>query len=75
MILVLPLDRITRVGIDGVDGAGKTTFGDELARVLAAAGRPTIRASVDGFHNPKSIRYRLGRSCPRGYFISSPQQG
>jgi uridine kinase len=45
----LPTSRVSRVAIDGVDGAGKTHLADELALLLGAAGRPTIRASVDGF--------------------------
>ena len=70
-ILELPVAHVIRVGIDGVDGAGKTTFANELAGVLEASGRTTIRASVDSFHNPKSTRYRLGRSSPQGYFLHS----
>jgi len=62
---------VVRVGIDGVDGAGKTYFADELAKLLRASGRPTIRASVDGFHNPKAIRYRRGRGSPEGFFRDS----
>lgn len=62
---------VTRVAIDGVDGAGKTHFADELAGVLGASGRSVIRASVDGFHNPRSIRYRLGRDSPEGFFEDS----
>jgi hypothetical protein len=65
-LLALPQDRVARVGVDRVDGAGKTTFADELARALEAIGRRTIRASVDGFHNPRSVRYRLGRGSPQG---------
>jgi uridine kinase len=30
-----------------------------------------IRASIDGFHNPRSVRYRLGTSSPEGYFRDS----
>lgn len=45
---------VTRVGIDGVDGAGKTCLADELAGVLQAQGAPVIRASVDGFHRPRA---------------------
>ena len=60
-----------RVGIDGVDGAGKTVFGDELAHVLEASGRTVVRASVDSFHNPKAVRYRLGRNSPQGFFFDS----
>ncbi len=68
-ILAAPATRVVRVGIDGVDGAGKTVFGDELAQVLEKAGRPIIRASVDCFHHPRSLRYRLGRHSPHGYFL------
>ena len=70
-ILRLPSDRKARVGIDGVDGAGKTMFADELAQILRAASRPVIRASVDGFHHPKAERYRRGRNSPEGYFEDS----
>ncbi len=62
---------VVRVGVDGVDGAGKTYFADELAELLKASGRSTIRASVDGFHNPKAIRYRRGRGSPEGFFHDS----
>ncbi|WP_246580249.1 hypothetical protein [Deinococcus aestuarii] len=47
---------VLRVAIDGVDGAGKTTFADELAGVLRERGRTVIRASVDGFHAPRATR-------------------
>src|SRR5690606_29224558 len=53
-----------RVAIDGVDGAGKSTFADELAGPLQKLGRPVIRASADSFHNPREIRYRRGRHSP-----------
>ena len=46
------------VAVDGVDGAGKTTFCDELASVLRAQGRAVVRASVDDFHHPRAIRWR-----------------
>lgn len=70
-ILAPTLDGVTRVGIDGVDGAGKTVFGDELATVLRRRGRSVIRAGVDGFHNPPALRYRRGRGSPEGYFSDS----
>ena len=70
-ILRLPADCVVKVGIDGVDGAGKTTFADELAKVLQNSNRSVIRASVDGFHNRKTIRYARGRSSPEGYFADS----
>jgi uridine kinase len=62
---------VTRVAVDGVDGAGKTTFADELAAVLRDRGHTVIRASVDGFHNPKEIRYQRGRHSPVGYYLDS----
>jgi uridine kinase len=70
-VLALPSVRTVRVGIDGVDGAGKTTFADELGAVLAPAGRPLIRATVDGFHNPRAVRYRRGRGSPEGFYHDS----
>jgi uridine kinase len=60
-----------RVGIDGVDASGKTRLADELAPLVTRSGRPVIRASIDGFHNPSSIRYRRGRGSPDGYFLES----
>ncbi|MDT5328560.1 MAG: uridine kinase [Mycobacterium sp.] len=60
-----------RVGVDGVDGAGKTTFADELARALRAEGRPVVRVSLDDFHNPRGVRYRRGRESPAGYWLDS----
>lgn len=64
-------DRTICVAIDGVDGAGKTTFADELGASVSAFGRPVIRASVDSFHNPKVVRYRQGRHSPEGCFEDS----
>lgn len=63
--------RPVRVGVDGTDGAGKTTFADELAEVLRATGRQVLRASVDGFHQPRVVRYRRGRASPEGFFHDS----
>jgi len=60
-----------RVAIDGVDGVGKTTLANELVDPLRHRGVPVIRASIDGFHNPRVVRYRLGRSSPEGYFRDS----
>lgn len=60
-----------RVAIDGVDGAGKTTLANELLEPLLRRRRAVIRASIDRFHNPRAIRYRLGRNSPEGYFRDS----
>jgi uridine kinase len=64
-------DRRIRVAIDGVDGAGKTTLADALAPLVAAKGRPVIRASVDDFHNPQRVRYARGRYSPDGFYLDS----
>jgi uridine kinase len=60
-----------RVAIDGVDAAGKTTIADDLAAEIERLGRPVIRASIDGFHNPSAIRYRRGPLSPEGYYRDS----
>ena len=70
-ILTTPAPFVLRVAIDGVDGAGKTHFADELGLRLASSGREVIRASVDGFHHPKEVRYQLGRSSPEGFYRDS----
>ncbi len=70
-ILKTPSPSVLRVAIDGVDGAGKTTFADELEPLLTASGRNIIRASVDGFHHLKNVRYRLGRGSPEGFYRDS----
>jgi uridine kinase len=78
LIQLLP-DRIVRVqrphplrvAIDGVDGVGKTNFTDELVEPIRSLSRPVIRSSIDGFHHPRSVRYRLGRQSPEGYFRDS----
>jgi len=64
-------DRITLVAIDGVDGAGKTTFARELAEHVEAAGRPVIRASVDSFHRSRAERYARGRNSAEGFYRDS----
>lgn len=62
---------VLKVAVDGVDGAGKTTFADELAGVLRAHSTTVIRASIDGFHHPREVRYRLGRTSPEGFYRDS----
>ncbi|KAK5659292.1 hypothetical protein OQA88_1385 [Cercophora sp. LCS_1] len=58
------------VGIDGVDGAGKSTFADELA-LRVQDSRPIMRISLDDFHNPRDIRYQRGRGSPEGFWLDS----
>jgi uridine kinase len=64
-------DQMIRIAIDGVDGVGKTTFADLLGNAVARMGRPVIRSSVDGFHNPRELRYRRGKTSPEGFYLDS----
>lgn len=64
-------EGVLRVAITGVDGAGKTRLADELAPLIERAGLPVIRGSIDGFHNPRAIRYRRGRDSPEGFYRDS----
>ncbi|MGC5169430.1 uridine kinase [Microbacterium sp. DT81.1] len=59
------------VAVDGVDGAGKTTFADALAEVFAEDGSAVFRASIDGFHRPRAERYVRGRDSPEGFYRDS----
>jgi len=60
-----------RVAIDGVDASGKTTLADELVPLIEKCSRPVIRASVDGFHNPRKVRYQRGVDSAEGYYRDS----
>ena len=54
----------TRVGVDGVSAAGKTTFADALLRHIEA---PVVRASFDDFHFPRAVRYARGETADSYY--------
>lgn len=71
IITTMNLPHPVRVAIDGIDGAGKTTLADDLVEPILRRGREVIRASIDSFHNPRALRYRLGRRSPEGYFYES----
>jgi uridine kinase len=71
MLAAIRLSHVVRVGIDGVDAAGKTSLADELRPLLEARGRPVVRATVDGFHRPRAERYRRGPTSPEGYYRDS----
>jgi uridine kinase len=71
LILQVQESHPVRVAIDGVDAAGKTSLADELVLPLNNAGRFVIRASVDGFHNSRSVRLQRGEFSPEGYYRDS----
>lgn len=60
-----------RLGVHGVDGSGKTTFGHDLASALRRAGRPATSVSADGFLHPRAVRYARGRHDPEGFYRDS----
>jgi uridine kinase len=62
-------DRLTRIGIDGVDGAGKTSLAEEVAQLLTKRGRPAVRVSLDFFERPPAERYARGELSPEGYYL------
>lgn len=64
----LLIDHPTRVGIDGITAAGKTTFANHLAVEVARSGLPVIRVSMDGFHHRREVRHRQGRDSADGYY-------
>ncbi len=64
-----------RVGIDGLPASGKTTLADELVAPINARGRTVIRATGDGFHNPRPVRYQQGKGSPKGYYDDSFNHG
>lgn len=63
----ITISHPTRVAIDGIPGAGKTTLADELAVVLRAQGREVIRATVEDFLNPRSVRHPWSDSAEGWY--------
>jgi uridine kinase len=60
-----------QVGIDGIDGAGKTVFANHLAAIMEAAERSVVRVSTDDFHHPRSVRHRRGRDSPESFWLDS----
>ena len=59
------------LGVDGLDGSGKSTFADAFADVFAEDGASVFRASMDGFHRPRAERYARGRDSPQGFYLDS----
>ena len=57
---------MTRIAVDGIDCAGKSTFADTLGALLQAA-----RISVDDFLRPVEERHARGVESPEGYYHDS----
>jgi len=65
-LVALRPDQRAVLAIDGVDGAGKTVLGRELAD-LVGVHREVHRVSVDGFHRPAAQRHARGRTAETFY--------
>ncbi|SFR26297.1 uridine kinase [Lentzea waywayandensis] len=60
-----------RVAVDGITASGKTTLARELTDAVAARGRSAAHLSMDGFHNPRAVRHRMGRDSADGYYLDA----
>jgi len=67
----LPTDPYVRIGIDGVDGAGKSVLAGELTTALRQRDRTVVHASIDGFHQPRALRHARGPRDPEGFYLDS----
>ena len=56
------------IAIDGVDGAGKTHFADDLAEAFKRANHPVLRASIDDFNRPRADRQARGADSPEAFY-------
>lgn len=65
-----PAGRVI-VSVDGIDGAGTSTFADGFAEVFAEDGDAVFRASIDDFHRPRAERHRRGGADPEGLYLDS----
>jgi uridine kinase len=62
---------VTRIGIDGVDAAGKTALAEEVAQLLTKRDRPCVRVSVDFFERPPGERYMRGDLSSEGFYLDT----
>jgi len=61
--------RVVVVGIDGVDGSGKTSFAARLADILRPLSVTVVHA--DDHLNPPEIRHAKGRNSPEGFWLDT----
>ncbi|MDR3070871.1 MAG: hypothetical protein LBU38_07715, partial [Propionibacteriaceae bacterium] len=65
---IRPRPGRTLVGIDGILGAGKYDFADELAGLLRESGLAVVRVSMKDFINLKALREAKGEDTGEGYY-------
>jgi len=61
--------RAVVVGVDGVDGSGKTSFAARLADGLRPL--PVSVVHADDHLNPPEIRHAKGRNSPEGFWLDT----
>jgi len=61
-------NKVVRVGINGIEGTGKTVFCNNLILFLRKNGLDAIHVSIEGYHNTKELRYKQGRNSAKGYY-------
>jgi uridine kinase len=59
------------VAVDGLDGAGKTHFADDLASAISSTGHSVFRASIDDFHRSRAERHARGADSAEGFYRDS----
>lgn len=70
-VVALPSGR-RLVAIDGIDGAGKSTFADEVAAAITTrSDREVVRSTIDSFHLPRARRWARGIDSPEGFYLDS----
>lgn len=65
-----PKNERILIGIDGVDGSGKSTFAERLHRSVHPS-RPVLLIHLDDFHNPRHVRHARGQRSPMGFWLDS----
>ncbi len=63
-------DKAFVIGINGIDGSGKTKFAEALEKFLISRNYETQAIHLDDFHNPRAFRY-AGENQIENYYNRS----
>jgi uridine kinase len=63
-------DKAFVIGINGIDGSGKTRFSESLEKFLVSRGYEIQAIHLDDFHHPRAIRY-AGENQAENYYNKS----
>lgn len=64
-------NKPTLIAVDGVDGAGKSTFAKEFFKYLQGKKTHVLYSSVDYFHNSRIVRHSTEMKTSQAYFSNS----